>query len=299
MSERSYEFDPNPVPAMRWDEYARIAENEYATLLAGNPFEAELQRFFEQNPSFLPGAWTVDIDSGHAPYPDAVISQPKLNGLTCRQPDFMWLATESGRWYPTLIEIERPSKLVFKKNKCEQSMDFAQAASQLAQWRAWFNETANLHVFEEYYGVPPRLRDREMAARFVLIYGRRAEYSEDRERQRIRTNLLPATDTRMMSFDSLTPNPKSWNLCTVRATGNRRFRCVAVPPTWKVGYHSAECLGSVDAIEEVIDGQTRMSDSRREFLKRRLRYWQAWRQPRPAQTGPARFHLVGGDKGWE
>jgi hypothetical protein len=37
------------------------------------------------------------------PFPMAVISKPKLPGLSDRQPDFMWIATNSVSLYPILI----------------------------------------------------------------------------------------------------------------------------------------------------------------------------------------------------
>lgn len=43
----------------------------------------------------------------------AVISKPKLPGLSDRQPDFMWIATDSVALYPILIEIETPQKKWF------------------------------------------------------------------------------------------------------------------------------------------------------------------------------------------
>jgi hypothetical protein len=47
--------------------------------------------FLERHPSLVPGSNSVDADSGHAAFPLAVISKPKLPGLSDREPDFMWL----------------------------------------------------------------------------------------------------------------------------------------------------------------------------------------------------------------
>jgi len=75
--------------------------------------EALIHAFLERHPSLLPGSHSVDGDSGHSPFPMAVISKPKLPGLSDREPDFMWIATDSGSVYPILIEIETPHKRWF------------------------------------------------------------------------------------------------------------------------------------------------------------------------------------------
>lgn len=54
--------------------------------------ERLIHTFLERHPSLLPGSNTVGGDSGHAAFPLAVITKPKLHGLSDREPDFMWLA---------------------------------------------------------------------------------------------------------------------------------------------------------------------------------------------------------------
>jgi hypothetical protein len=81
--------------------------------------ERLVQSFLERHPSLLPGSHSVDGSSGHWPFPFAVISQPKLPGLSTRIPDFMWIASDSASVYPILIEIETPHKRWFHTNKPE------------------------------------------------------------------------------------------------------------------------------------------------------------------------------------
>jgi len=57
--------------------------------------ERLLHAFLERHPSLVPGSATVGGNSGHAAYPLGVITRPKLPGLSDREPDFMWLATDS------------------------------------------------------------------------------------------------------------------------------------------------------------------------------------------------------------
>jgi hypothetical protein len=67
----------------------------------------------ERHPSLQADSRSVGCDSGHAPFPVAVIAKPKLPGLSDREPDFIWLATDSTSLYAVLIEIEAPRKACF------------------------------------------------------------------------------------------------------------------------------------------------------------------------------------------
>ena len=88
----------------------------------------------------------MGIKSGHLPFPHAVISQPRLQGVGARQPDFMWLGTNSMEFVPVLIEIEKPSKRWFNASGIPSS-DFVQAQNQLAQWKSWFGDETNRMLF--------------------------------------------------------------------------------------------------------------------------------------------------------
>jgi Domain of unknown function (DUF4263) len=97
------------------DEYERLLALAWRNLLESpaGQVEANLQAFLEHQPCLLPGFRSMDIESGHGPYPAAVIREPKLPGLTTRRPDFCWIATDSERINPVLIEIETPDKQWF------------------------------------------------------------------------------------------------------------------------------------------------------------------------------------------
>ena len=142
--------------------------------------EPLLHQFLERHPSLLPGSNSVDGDSGHSAFPLAVITKPKLPGLSDRQPDFMWLAGDSGSFYPILIEIETPHKQWFYGDRAEIHSDFTHAQGQLAEWRAWFNQGHNRTLFMDMYRVPRDLRECRFSPRFVLIHGRRANYADSR-----------------------------------------------------------------------------------------------------------------------
>src|SRR5947209_637206 len=101
-SERASPGKPDP------DTYDQFLMERWQALLESEDSRDEslLQAFLERHPSLLPGSHSVDGDSGHGPFPVAVIAKPKLPGLSDREPDFMWLASDSSSLYPVLIEIE-------------------------------------------------------------------------------------------------------------------------------------------------------------------------------------------------
>ena len=114
--------------------YTTRVMGEFASLLSGEPTEKEVQEFLDRHPALVPGAFTPSGSSGHYPLHCALITQPLLPGFHARVPDFMWIATHSGTWYPTLIEIESPTKKLFTSGGLP-TAEFTAASTQLAQWR--------------------------------------------------------------------------------------------------------------------------------------------------------------------
>jgi hypothetical protein len=191
--------------------------------------ERLLHAFLERHPSLLPGSATVDGDSGHAAYPLGVITKPKLPGLSDREPDFMWLATDSESLYPVLIEIETPHKQWFYGDRAEIHSDLTHAQGQLAEWRAWFSRGSNQTTFLDAYEIPLNLRRRRLSPRFVLIHGRRSNYESSQLRQMKRAELA-REDERLMSFDRLTP--AKWGvLYSCLRKRQDGYEVAAVPPS--------------------------------------------------------------------
>jgi Shedu protein SduA, C-terminal len=201
------------------DVYNQLLMERWRALLDSPESREErlVHAFLERHPSLLPGSNSVDGDSGHPSFPRAVISKPKLPGLSDREPDFMWIATDSGSVYPILIEIETPHKPWFYGERAEIHSDFTHAQGQLAEWRAWFNRGHNRSAFFDYYEVPSMIAQRSLEPRYVLIYGRRANFNGDRRRLEKRAELA-RDDERLMSFDRLTPAKMSRMYSCVRKT---------------------------------------------------------------------------------
>ena len=219
----------------------------------------------------------VGSTPGSALYPMhcGLIRQPKLPGQKSYIPDFMWVASHSLSWFPTLIEIEKPGKRLFNQDGSPSS-DFTRARHQLAQWRSWFSDPANVQQFIDLYGIPDQLRRRTMHLRMILIYGRRSEFDGNPVLTKERGSLLPGHDEELMSFDRLRADKSMEDAITIKATGFGRYEAVSIPPVLEMGPELSERLLHVDGIPEAIDQQAEISLERKEFLKRRIPYWKAW-----------------------
>jgi hypothetical protein len=272
--EKTYKIEVGP-PAPDQENYATTCKLEWEQLLQASPSEKEVQDFLERNPALVPGAWTPGPKSGHYPLHCALISQPILPGLRSRQPDLMWIAIDSLTCYPTLIEIEKPSKRIFNSSGVP-SADFSQARNQLAQWRTWLSESRNKESLMDYYD-PAHIRgNTQIEAHMILIYGRRSEFEEDPELERHRASLLPAHDEDLMSFDRINFDRNLFDAITIKLKRNGRYEAVAIPPVFTTGPHLAERLLHIDDIENALRKTPMISERRKSFLIRRIQYWREW-----------------------
>jgi hypothetical protein len=253
-----------------WDEYTYLLMRQWRALL-DSPVSAEeqlLHEFLERHPSLLPGSDSVDGTSGHLPFPMAVISKPKLPGLSDRQPDFMWIATDSVDLYPILIEIETPHKKWFYGDRAEIHSDLAHAQGQLAEWRAWFNRGRNRTAFLDDYDIPGELRKRKLSPRFVMIHGRRADYESSESRLQKRAELR-REDERLMSFDRLNPAEYGDLYSCTRKTQDG-YQVVAVPPCLGL-IRGAEDYRQLNGWDHALDSCHDMTPARREHMKEQIR----------------------------
>lgn len=186
-------FDPSAADLSDGarSRYAIALRAEWNRLLDDDLFkeESNIQEFLERHPALVPGAFGPSIPSGHAPWPGAVISQPRLPDLSTKRPDFMWIATDSAFLRPVLVEIERPDKRWFHDNGGEQHSDLTTALSQVAHWRRWFNTDGNRTAFLRHYRVPSPLTDRPVRPHFIVVHGRRKEVLRSPAHQRLRSSI--------------------------------------------------------------------------------------------------------------
>ena len=266
---RTYEVEIGPRH-VSYEDYARTCNRTYKRLLSSNPTEPVLQEFLEHHPSMVPGH-----DRGHAPLHWALITQPELPGVRRLRPDFMWISTNSMAWYPTMIEIEGLEKRIFLKNG-DPGRHFNHARSQLAQWRAWFEEDGNLQQFIRKYGIPDRMhRSRILRVRTILIYGRRSEFENDPFRTKQLASMC-ANGEEIMTYDRLRVARDMMPAITIGASGVGRYRAKWIPPVFETGPDFAHRLLNIDEIHEAMEENPEFDDDRRLFLSRRLEYWRDW-----------------------
>ncbi len=273
----SYTLRTDAPPPVQWASYAESAGDALGRLLQSASDERQIREFLERNPCFVPGAWTPGVKSGHYPLHCALITQPRLVGFDGRQPDFMWIATHSQTWYPTLIKIARPDKAPFTK-KGALTAAFTQARHQLAQWGSWLNTAANLEEFVVDYGIEDvYTRYKTLQPRFVLICGRRRGVEDRTELSEKLSDLLPGPNEQVVSYDQLSPDAELSQAITVRAIPGQ-YGALHVLPTLTLTPLLADRLLSVTAMEDAIGGCWQMPPERREFLVSRLEYWREWAQ---------------------
>jgi hypothetical protein len=272
---RSYQIEASPKPPASWSEYERLILADWNYLLhrQPTPTEPEVQAFFEQHPSMVPGAFNlVGGESGHYPWLCALISQPSLPSYDRHLPDFMWLSMNSDTEEPVLIEIEAPGKRWFTESG-QQTAELTQALNQIAEWKAWFNVPHNVQAFKALYKLEGEAwRRRRFRPAFLLIYGRRVDASATPERTEKRAFMLP-DDTVAMTYDRLQPNPKSRELICMKISPDGVLTAISVPPTltWRPGLANERRL--IQGLDTAIERNPYIPQARKTFLIRRLPYW--------------------------
>ncbi len=277
--ERKFELVEGP-PAWGWAEYETWLSVEWPTVLrtADPRDESAFQDFLERHPCLLPGGeGTGDSFGGHhGSWGGIAIAEPPVPGIFIKRPDFMWLTKNSEDLIPVLIEIEAPSKR-WLTDKGNRTHELTHAEGQLADWRQKLDDPAVRSQFADLYEFPQRWTQRfNFAPRFMLIYGRQAEFSEHPDRNRKRRGLRDPS-IGAMTFDRLRPSYGSANAITVRVNRKNDLVerwAVAVPPTFKFGPANASSVTRIHGLAEAIKANELISEDRRAFLLERLEYWQ-------------------------
>ncbi|MBN1295042.1 MAG: DUF4263 domain-containing protein [Candidatus Latescibacteria bacterium] len=276
MLERTYHIKTPPEPAIEWNAYEKIIYEEWNDLLnRESNTENDLQSFFERHPSMLPGAFQlIGNESGHYPWFCGVISQPILPSYDRRIPDFMWLSMNSCAEEPVLIEIENTNKRWFTK-KGNQSAQLTQALNQIAEWKAWFSESRNVEAFKAFYGLDRESwYCRQFHPSYLLIYGRKKEANANTQLTTKRY-FLQSDDVIIMTYDRLRPNQNASQLVSMKLNQNG-YKALEVPPTIKWSPILAKERALLSDLDNAILSNKYISKKRKDFLVRRLPYWNEW-----------------------
>lgn len=169
----------------------------FVALLDARRNEEEYQRFLEEHPHLIPR----EFIQNHGLHLDLIFS--KLRLAADYTTDFFYLAKSSADWNCVFVEIEKPHSRFFKNNNAFHS-DFVTALSQITRWKAWLNAPGNRAHLIDYILQPVRkpLEENHCYFKFVLVHGRREEYSGSK----LRRDLIQASesdDFKIMSYDSL------------------------------------------------------------------------------------------------
>lgn len=270
----TYKLEKAPVPAISWEKYKNIIDEGWRDLLNASPppGEKRVQNYLECHPSLVPGS---GLEEGQSPCYTALISQPPLPSYGGPIPDFMWLSFNSEVLTPVLIEIEAPAKRWFT-SEGRQTSDLTQSLDQIAQWKVWFGDPHNVAAFRDYY-----LRGQEYVLnlyfrpKYVLIYGRREKANAQTEIARKRAVLSPE-DVTTMTYDRLTPNPRAEQIVCIKMNIRNRLQVVSVPPTLQLGPSFAHERANMVGLDHAIENNPYIPTDRKQFLIRRLAYWNQW-----------------------
>lgn len=171
----------------------------YLELLDKGENEQIYQSFIESNTELVPR----DFVQNHGIHLNLILR--KLSFGPDYKSDFFFFSKSSDDWNAVFIEIEKPTSRFFKDGSHEYHPDFVHALQQINSWRAWLSIEGNLRAFINQLStirVPATMQGNPTYPKFVLVFGRRAEYAES-ELRRSRIRSEERDDFKIITFDSL------------------------------------------------------------------------------------------------
>lgn len=170
----------------------------YLKLLDEKHKEQVYQEFLEKNTRFIPREFVQNHGIGIS------LVLRKLPFAADYKTDFFYFAKSSDDWNAVFVEIEKPSSRFFKGNSNEFHADFVKALQQINQWKAWFLSDQNKASFLSTVSaiqVPRVMAQNPTYNKYVLVFGRRAEYEGNDDRRRL-VGACETDDFKIISFDS-------------------------------------------------------------------------------------------------
>lgn len=181
---------------------AEDARNRFLKLLDEKHGEQVYQDFLERNTEFIPR----DFVQNHGIHFSLVLR--KLSFGADYKSDFFFFSKSSDDWHAVFVEIEKPQSRYFTDKGNRLHQDFQAAVSQIKQWKAWLSAPNNKSAFLQSlasFQVPIHMSVNPTNCKFVLVHGRRDEYSGNLDRRRL-IHSYEEDDFKIMSFDSLAEN---------------------------------------------------------------------------------------------
>ena len=150
-----------------------------------NPSEAELQAFFERNPSMFRFSGAVDV------FPQVYLTREDDGPLI---PDF--ILVDRAVQQATVLDLKLPTKKVAvgTTNRRRYSSAVAEARAQLQLYQEWFDQPSNRQVLRDRFGLEiyrPRL---------AVVIGRRTGFASELERQLLRSRV---PEPELLTYDDI------------------------------------------------------------------------------------------------
>lgn len=185
------QIDPNELKKIR---------DEFEELLDGEHPEQVYQKYMEEHTELIPREFVQN----HGIHFDMVFRKISLGKDYA--PDFFYMSKSSADWNLIFIELEKPHSRYFKDQSNDLHSDFLVGLDQIARWRAWFDNPANVAGFIDgtiaSVRVPEAMKRNKCYIKYVLVHGRRDEF-EGNELRRALIRAREADDFHIVSFDSL------------------------------------------------------------------------------------------------
>jgi hypothetical protein len=102
--------------------------------------------------------------------------------FTC---DFAYLTKNSAKWYVVLVELEKPTKKIFRSDlkRVNFSSDFNQALGQVESWKSQLKRDS-AEIQRKLAPLMLGMADNPIDYKFILVYGRDSEFGVNRERKK-------------------------------------------------------------------------------------------------------------------
>jgi len=190
---------------------------QFAKLLSEEREEQAYQAFLEQRTRFIPREFVQNHGIGLS------LVLRKLSFGADYKTDFFYFSKSTDDWNAVFIELEKPSSRFFKSNTNEFHGNFLRALQQINQWRAWFLSDRNRVGFLASVSaiqVPRHMAKNPTYNKYVLVFGRRAEYEENEDRRWL-VKAAEADDLKIITFDSLAEGLNQKHELTVGSRHNQ------------------------------------------------------------------------------
>lgn len=186
--------------------------DEFEKLLNENKDEQAYQDFLEKNTALIPTNLCV---LNHDVHFDFIISKLRISQNFTT--DFCYLTKSTQEWYVVLVEIEKPSKKIFKRNgnNFEFSSDFNSALEQINTWKIELEKNKSiLDDLKPLIGFNPEFLKNPVTFKYILIYGRGSELDNDLKKQKF-IMAKNQHEVLIVTYDSLISNFKTPRFCNM------------------------------------------------------------------------------------